>query len=128
MVATVLATTGEPPLEESVHDHHHHTLDASESGSVILDIGADVGALVLYVAAAEFGREIEISPVGTPDRRIHAAVRERIVESGSLYCIVYAGLHEGDYTIWTDAVRPAGSVHVVGGAITELDWSARVVI
>ncbi len=114
MVAAFLATTGEPP-GGTVHNHHRHTLDASASGSVILDIGADVGALVLYVAAAEFGREIEISPVGTPDQRTHAAVRERIVESGSLYCIVYAGLDEGDYTIWADAVRPAGSVRVVGG-------------
>jgi hypothetical protein len=111
-----------------MHDHHHHTLDASESASVVLDIGADVGALVLYVAPAEHGREIEISPVATPDQRTHAAVRERIVESGSIFCIVYAGLVEGDYTIWGDATIPVGSVHVAGGEITELDWSDRTVI
>ncbi len=111
-----------------MHTHHHHTLAASESGSVVLDIGADVGALVLYVPAAELGREIEISASGTPNHRTHVAVRERIVESGSVFCLVYPALAQGDYTIWSDETRMAGSVHVVGGQITELDWTSRHVI
>jgi len=108
--------------------HDHHTLDASAAGSVLLDIGADVGALVLSVAAKEAGREIEISPSGTEAKRTHAAVRERIVEDGSIFCIVYAGLVAGEYTIWSDASTPAGTVIVTGGTVTELDWTSRSTI
>jgi hypothetical protein len=104
--------------------NHQHTLDASESASVVLDIGADVGALILYVPAADYGREIEISR-GT-DPRTHAAVRERLVDSGSIYCIVYAGLTAGEYTIWDDETTPGGTVTIIGGEITELDWTERL--
>ena len=103
---------------------HNHTLDASESASVVLDIGADVGALILYVPAADHGREIEISR-GT-DIRTHAAVRERIVESGSIYCVVYPGLVADEYTIWADATTPGGHATVTGGEITEVDWTVTV--
>jgi hypothetical protein len=85
-----------------------------------------VGALILYVPASEHGREIEISR-GT-DPRTHAAVRERIVDSGSIYCIVYAGLKAGDYTIWDDDTTPGGQATVVGGEITELDWTERLAL
>ncbi len=111
------------------HEHqHNHTMDASESASVVLDIGGDVGALVLYVPAAEYGREIEVSRDGTDGPRVHAAVRERLVEAGSIYCMVIGGLKEGEYTIWSDATQPAGSVTVTGGQVAELDWSERAVI
>lgn len=105
-----------------MHDHHHH-LEPSYSGSVVLDIGADVGALVVYVTAAEHGQEIEISPVGTDAPRTHTAVRERQVEDGSVYCLVYASLAAGEYTVWGDATTPAGTATVKGGEITELEWS-----
>ena len=108
--------------------HHHHTMDASESASVVLDIGGDVGALVLYVPAAEHGREIEVSRVGTDDPRVHAAVRERMVEAGSVYCMVIGSLQAGEYTIWSDATQPAGTVTVTGGEVAEVDWSERAVI
>jgi hypothetical protein len=98
-------------------------MDASESGSVVLDIGADVGALIVYVPAAWHGREIEVSR-GT-DRRTHAAVRERHLEDGSIFCVVYPGLPEGDYTIWDDETTPGGTVTITGAEITELDWTQR---
>jgi hypothetical protein len=104
--------------------HPHHTLDASESASVVLDIGADVGALILYVAATEHGREIEISR-GT-ERRTHAAVRERRLDDGSIYCSVYPGLTAGEYTVWDDETTPGGTVTVTGGEVTELDWTERI--
>ncbi|HEY1485245.1 MAG TPA: phospholipase [Micromonosporaceae bacterium] len=103
---------------------HHHTADASESASVVLDIGADVGALILYVPAACHGREIEISRGTEP--RTHAAVRERIVEDGSIYCVVYGSLPEGEYTVWDDETTAGGTVTVTGGEIAELDWVARL--
>ena len=104
--------------------HHQHTMAASTAGSVVIDVGGDVGALVLYVSAAQLGREIEVSTVGSAGHRTHAAVRERHVASGSRYCVVYTGLTAGDYTVWSDSDTPAGTVTVVGGRVTETDWSA----
>jgi hypothetical protein len=102
---------------------HSHTLDASESASVVLTIGAGVGALILYVPASELSREIEISPAGTHAPRTHAAVRERKLDDGSRYCVVYDGLPEGDYTLWDDDTTPAGTATVTGGQVTEVDWT-----
>jgi len=103
--------------------HDPHTLAASPAASVVIDIGEDVGGLVLYTPHTDLGREIEVSPVGSTGRRIHAAVRERRLATGSRYCVVYGGLIAGDYTIWKDETTPAGTVTVVGARVTELDWS-----
>ena len=104
--------------------HNHHTLEASPNASVVLDIGADVGALILYTPASEGGREIEISRVGSSGPRTHAAVRERRLDHGSLHCVVYAGLAAGEYTIWADNTTPGGTATVIGGCVTELDWTS----
>ena len=103
--------------------HSHHTLGPSPVGAVVLDIGADVGALVVHVPAARQGQEIDIS--GTDGKRTHSAVRERVLEYGSIYCLVYPLLTGGEYTIWTDDTTPAGTATIVGGEITELDWTHR---
>jgi hypothetical protein len=89
-------------------------------GSVVLDLGAGVGALILDVPAALSGREIEISPVGggAAARRTHALVRERRTSSGTGYAAVYPGLPEADYTIWRDRATPAVTVTVRGGRVT----------
>jgi len=100
-----------------------HLLEPSHAGAVVLDIGPGVGALVINVPAAWHGREIEIS--GTDGRRTHAAVRERILGNGSLFCLVYPALVEGEYTIWSDESNPHGNVTVVGGDVTYLDMSNR---
>jgi hypothetical protein len=109
-----------------MHDHHHHTVDASETASVVLRLGADTGALVLYVSAAELGREIEISRNGTGDRRTHAAVRERRLADHSVYGVVYDGLTAGEYTVWADETTPAGTATVNGAHVTEVLWDDLV--
>lgn len=106
----------------------HHAYGATGAGTVMLDLGPDAGALVLYTPAGLIGHEIEISP-GTPDdpstpvaRRTHAAVRERPGRGGSRFAVVYAGLAPGAYTIWRDHETPAGTVTVTGGQVTCHDW------
>jgi hypothetical protein len=91
----------------------------------MLDIGGDVGALVLYLAASELGREIEVGRVGGGPRR-HAAVRERHLDHGTVCCVVIPGLAAGEYGVWVDRTAPTGTVTVTGGQITEVDWSSRV--
>jgi hypothetical protein len=55
--------------------HHHHTLAPSGQGTVVLNIGAGIGALVVHTPARLHGHEIEVSPVADLAARTHAAVR-----------------------------------------------------
>jgi hypothetical protein len=84
--------------------------------AVILDVGADIGALVLYTPAAMDGQEIEISTGGQP--RTHNVVRRR--DTGD-YAAVYPGLPSGDYTIW-HGNAPATTAIVAGGTVTTCHW------
>jgi hypothetical protein len=95
----------------------------SGPGSVVLDIGVSVGALVLHAPAALNGREIEISPDGDLDAlRTHSQVRERRIAGRPVYAAVYPGLTAGRYIIWRDAGGPAGTVAITGGQVTEWHW------
>jgi hypothetical protein len=82
-----------------------------------MELGADVGALVLYTPASLDGAEIEISRDGDP-RRTHSRVRPRRVPAGTRYAAVYPGLPAGRYTIWRDRDTPAASATITGGQIT----------
>jgi hypothetical protein len=96
----------------------------SSAGSVILDLGADIGALILDTPAGLAGREIEISPAsgGAGARRTHALVRERRTGAGTSYAAVYPGLPAAEYTVWQDAVTPAAIVTVRGGQVSRCRW------
>lgn len=103
-----------------------HSTDASETGSVVLDIGGDTGALIVHTGREWHGREIEVSPTDElRPARTHAAVRERRVQDGVFYSAVYPDLLAGSYTVWWDADTPAGVVTVVGGAVAEFAWPVR---
>jgi hypothetical protein len=105
---------------------HHHTLVPSGQGTVMLNIGAGIGALVIHTPAVMHGHEIEISPVGDPAVRKHAAVRARYVGGGVVWSEVIDNLPEGRYVVWRDPVTPLQEVDVNGGAVTEYDWPASV--
>lgn len=103
-------------------------------GPVVLDIGGDIGALVVTTPAAMDGVEVEIVPTGT--RRdpghdpghghgapVHVAVIRRPVGERSVHCLVYGELVAGTYDLY---VRPDGPVRltatVTGGQVTEAAW------
>ena len=107
---------------------------------VVLDIGGEVGALILYAPAELSGAEVEISLPGA-GRRTHSIVRERRVDQSmsgrrkagrhaapsgpgdaAVYAAVYPGLRAGVYTIWRDAQTPAGTVQVEGGQVASWLW------
>ena len=104
--------------------HHHHTLAPSGQGTVMLNIGAGVGALVITTPGRLHGHEIEISPVGDAAVRTHAAVRARYVAGGVCFSVVIDGLPAGRYVVWQDPVTPLTEVDVVGGAVAEVTWPA----
>jgi hypothetical protein len=94
----------------------------SGPGTVILELGAGVGALVLYTPAELDGREIEISPDNPGARRTHSQVRPRHMATGTRYAAVYPDLAAGPYTVWADEQHPAGRVDIAGGRITNWSW------
>jgi hypothetical protein len=96
----------------------------SGPGTVVLELGADVGALVLYTPAELDGREIEISRSDWATRRTHAQVRPRHTPAGTRYAAVYPDLAAGTYTIWADSEHGAGSVVLAGGRVTNWSWPA----
>ncbi len=116
-----------------------------DEGTVLLDIGGDIGALILQTPEDLLGAEIEISPLSegaldvfqrdhphehTPGEphvhhhpgRTHVAVLARRAPGGVQYVAIYPGLTTGDYQLWNVDGTPADVVHIVGGEITQIDW------
>ena len=95
----------------------------SGPGTVVMDLGGDIGALILYTPDDLDGLEIEISRDDDPGaRRTHSQVRARHMPGVTRYAAVYPGLRSGAYTIWRDAVRPVGTVVITGGQVTSWRW------
>jgi hypothetical protein len=91
-------------------------------GTVVLDLGADIGALILYTPADLNGAEIEISRDDPGAPRTHSQVRPRPMPGTTAYAAVYPGLAAGQYTIWRDERTPVAAVDITGGKITSCHW------
>lgn len=116
-------------------------LGPSSDGTVMLDIGGDIGALILMVPDTMHLAEIEISPIADDDGdgethshdgeghhhthaagRTHVAVRERRGPSGVRYAAIYPGLHAGTYTLWGVDGTARDTVEITGGEVAQIDW------
>lgn len=96
--------------------------DRVHTESVVLDIGQDIGALIIYTPAELRGREIEVSLRGTVARRVHAEVLERRINGQPVFAAVFSGLRAGDYDIWEGAPNVTSVVSIVGGKVAMVDW------
>jgi hypothetical protein len=99
-----------------------HYADRSHPELVVLEIGEDVGAIVVYTPAALHGTEIEISASGNDRDRTHKDVLNRPISSRPTYAAVFDKIQEGSYTLWIGGGAIARDVVVAGASITELDW------
>lgn len=99
-------------------------LGPSDNASVMLDIGGDIGALIITTTASMLLAEIEVSHVDADPsaHRPHVAVRERRGPAGTQYAAIYPGLRAGEYTVWGLDGQPADKVQIVGGEVAQLDW------
>lgn len=117
-------------------------------GPVLLDIGGEIGALVVTMPAELEGIEVEIRPTGDhrPDDEhhrhgeghghshaedhdhdgqhlLHVAVVPRPAAGIEVHSLVFPELVEGEYELYQ---RPAGpvelSVTITGGQVTEATW------
>jgi ABC-type Zn2+ transport system substrate-binding protein/surface adhesin len=114
----------------------------------VLDIGGDIGALILYTDAEYNGREIEVSLVDADGvelepahdhdhhhahdhghehehghgQRTHTAIHERRAGDQLTYAGIYVELLAGDYRIWIDDATLPDRVTIIGGEVAEVDW------
>lgn len=111
-----------------------HIHGPSPAGSVVLNLGENIGALILEADASLLGVEIEISRAdlgaGSDEHvhahRTHSMVRERHTVPNPRYDAVYPDLEAGRYTIWRDVDTPDATITVVGGQITTHAFSRAV--
>lgn len=88
--------------------------------SLVLDIGGDIGALLIHTGAELAEQEIEISPAGVEvAHRAHNVVHLRRDGDRSAYTAVFPTVEAGDYTVWRHDGRPHAVITVRGGEVTE---------
>ena len=111
------------------HLHRHHAEAGGRYGArrhpepVVLDIGGDLGALIVHTDARMVGVEVEISATGSDGERSHKEVLEREIEGRPAYTAVFDTVRAGSYTLWVDDVAREHGVVITGGGVAELDWS-----
>lgn len=102
-------------------------------GAVLLDIGGDIGALVVAMPDSLVGLEVEIRPLDRQNVRAHAhdrdhlahvAVVARPVADGLLPSLVFPDLEEGRYELFEKGCPEsvAMRVAITGGAVTTARW------
>lgn len=104
----------------TTHTHHNH--GQLGVGAPVLNIGGDIGALILYTDEALQGIEIPVSRADDPSYTPHTEVLRRTVGGTTFWAGVYSELRAGEYRLVSD--EPAGEVAftITGGQVTELDW------
>src|SRR5689334_4763263 len=96
--------------------------DRVHSETVVLNIGQEIGALIIYTEAELRGREIEVSPRGNAGTRIHVEVLERRINGRPVFAAVFPQLRAGEYDIWGKASSRPELVSILGGEVATVDW------
>jgi hypothetical protein len=105
-----------------MHTHSHHEIGETP----VLDIGGDVGALVVQLDIVPPSGELEACPRARPDLRFHTGVHWRQIDGRRVAVAVYPAVVQGDYEILDADLRPVGSVRVEGGQVALLRLRPRV--
>jgi hypothetical protein len=124
----------------SAEHHHHHLQRAGARRAPVLDIGGEVGALVVYLADPTSTGELEACPVGEPAARFHTGVHRRVIGYGPrhgsrvhgrsgrggdddawAWTAVFPEVIEGSYHLLDNDGAPLAHVTVTGGSVYQLD-------
>jgi hypothetical protein len=92
--------------------------------ALVIDIGGNAGALIVYAPEELVGTEIEIARAGdSPGLPIHNVVHARQVGDDVVCAAVFPVLEAGRYVPYgAQTPRDARAFNVLGGRVTELDW------
>ena len=110
-------------------EHNHHRPGAHSAP--VLDIGGEVGALVVYLADRTPTGELDACPAGEPTARFHTGVHQRSIPTGRTgrgsgshgwaWTAVFPEVTEGRYQLLDDDGVPMADVTVTGGSVHQLD-------
>jgi hypothetical protein len=122
----------------STHDHgegphtHDHAAPAetvpapSGEGTVLVELGGNVGAAVVTTPATLDGEEIEIrSEPGEWSGR-HVAVRPRPIPGGTVYAAFFESLPAGRYVVrvrFGPPDAPEQAIDVTGARVAQAVWA-----
>jgi hypothetical protein len=117
------------------HHHSHASTEApyvdegpteGPAEALVLDIGGDIGALVLYAEESWLGMEIDVTPLGAPrSHHMHTMIRRRRAVDREFIAGVFPELSEGTYTVWGIDGHPLGDVTIRGGHVSEFQAGGR---
>jgi hypothetical protein len=102
----------------------HPHVPRVHSGEVVLDIGDDMGGLIVYTDSDLRGQEIEVFPSTDPTRLTHTDVQERVFQGRTIYTAVFTPLVTGGYSIARPKERAGEAIAIEPGRVTEIDWRA----
>lgn len=103
------------PLEAQHHG-------PSYVGSVVLDVGEGIGALVLHTSSDLLGVEVDVVGLTPGTVSTHALVRPRLLPHAITHAAVYPGLPAGRYQVVGVGSQRHQEVEIFGGRVAELDW------
>ena len=104
---------------------HTHENPHAGQGMVLLDIGGDVGALVVRMPVSMRGEEVDIVPSGSdPEGHVpHVAVVDRPVAGATVPSLVFPDLVAGVYDLLPKGTREVALTATVRGAqVTTATW------
>lgn len=122
-------------MSQHLHDHphvhpHSHGTEMREQWrphtppgeTPVLDIGGDVGALVVYLLELTASGELDVQPSGRPEGRFHTGVHNRAGgDGGEAWVAIFPEMTEGTYELLDDHGTHLAEVTITGGAVQELD-------
>jgi hypothetical protein len=87
----------------------------------MLDVGGDVGALVVVLAGQTPSGELEACPVSDPGARFHTGVHRRGEGAQEAWTAVFPEVVQGSYHLLHPDGTPLVDVTVTGGRVHQLD-------
>ena len=123
-----------PTLHPHPHDHHgqHEEQPAGSplggepyphvrGGPPVLDIGGDIGALLVTMNPDTAGTELHLRSEHQPPIRIHTGIWHRTNGDRQVTTAVFAELPQGAYWVLDSTGTDLRRVTIRGGALTRLD-------
>ena len=117
-------------LRSHAHSAPERSAPAPENGvapgmSPLLDIGGDVGAMIVYLDHTTPSGEIVARPPGRPWAHFHTGVHPRDVGGRTVHVAVFPEVVEGGYDLLDPHGEPMARIRVTGGQVSELDLRTR---
>jgi len=122
---TPVATAAVDAVDAHEHAHRHGVPHAHESvprgGPVVMDIGGDIGGLIVRLDDALEGTELPIEFADDPKRDIHTGVWRRSLGGQTVVVAVYPELRQGSYRIHPGEGHSGAQLEIIGGQVAQLD-------